>query len=718
MSQSIAVLPDASDGLVDALGNGLVSNDAAAFFQTPAALASQTQSQWYIAQWGQPIAINSADYSIGSPAFYDPVYGNALYAWTEPDANSAIAIYQNTAALGGGDVYDLVDGNTDLPPSSGATEEADMFLSSPSTRASLAHLITLSLNAKITQSLIQFATPALAAQYATAGTVFGTFDIGLTVNFDGAGGLPAYSGYVQIVPWTSDSAALADYHSGAITPGDASAQFISSLLLPGDPALSLLSADAGANPDALSYSVNQYVYDSLLNAFADFTPAQKAILFNMSNWTLGSVYIGPATNVAQTTAANGATSLVATETVGIQVSDIAVTTDQKAAYNPAKPAVVGSEVDSNPQIAYFDNTIQAGGTADGSAYSGSDAGIQNKYIYTAADNVCLTATAGENWMFGGGSGLTELTAVSGNNIFVASTGSSYMVGGAGADIFEIPDANQTGIGTWDSIQNFHTGDQISLAGMSGPGWSYSWYAGLSVDGNSGLTLLATSSTTPGLHELVTLVGLSMGDLSSLKITPDASGDNGLIITRVDPQLQSYDLVSGLSQGLVSNTTSNIAGINAGYIYTGTDSVALTAPAGTNWEFGGGSAFSQLTAIMGNNVLIASTGGSNMQGGSGHDMFMIPDANVSGVSVWDNIANFHSGDAISLAGLAGAGWSYSWTDAYGTAANPCLTLQASSTTTPGLTELVTLNGLTMNDMASLSISHGSGANAGTLIVSHN
>jgi hypothetical protein len=108
----------------------------------------------------------------------------------------------------------------------------------------------------------------------------------------------------------------------------------------------------------------------------------------------------------------------------------------------------------------------------------------------------------------------------------------------------------------------------------------------------------------------------------------------------------------------------------------------------------------------------------MQGGSGNDSFMIPDANLTGNAIWDNIANFHSGDKISLAGLAGPGWSYSWTDAYGTAGNPALTLQAGSTTIPGLTELVTLTGLSMRDLTSLSLSHGSGASAATLIVTHN
>lgn len=719
MSQSLAVLPDPSDGLVDRFGNGLVSDDVAQLFPTPGALAVLPQSPWYIAQWGQPVAINAADYATGNPVTYDPVYGDALYSWTEPGANSAIAIYRNTQVLGGGDVYDLTDGNTDQATISGATDEADMFLSSPAaSNSNLSHPITLSLNAKITQSMIEFASPALASQYATSGTVFGTFDIGLTVNYDGAGGLTAYVGYVQIVPWTSDSAALANYSSGPLSPGaDAATSFVTSTLRPGDPALSLLPADAGANPDTLNYTVNPYVTNALTGAFAAFSQAQQAQLLNLANWSLGSVYIGPATNDARTTVASAAASIVATEAVGIQVSDIDVTTDTDAIFNPGASAPPGSEVDNNPQITYFDNTIQAGGTADGSVYDGTVAGILNQYLYNGADNISLTATAGQNWAFGGGSGLTDLTAVSGNNIFVASTGSSYMVGGSGEDIFDVPDANATGIGTWDSIENFHAGDTISLAGLSGPGWTYDWYAGLSVDGNSGLTLLATSTTTPGLHELVTLVGLSMGDLSSLKFGSDPSGNNGLIITRVDPQLQSYDLVSGVASSLTSNATSDIIGINAEYLYAGTDSVALTAPSGSNWEFGGGSAFNDLTASTGNNVFIASTGGSNMQGGSGNDTFMIPDANISNVPVWDNIANFHSGDVISLAGLAGSGWRYSWTDAYGNAANPALTLQATSSVIPGLTEMITLNGLTVNSLASLSITHGSGASASTLLITH-
>ena len=207
----------------------------------------------------------------------------------------------------------------------------------------------------------------------------------------------------------------------------------------------------------------------------------------------------------------------------------------------------------------------------------------------------------------------------------------------------------------------------------------------------------------------------MNDLSSLTITPDASNDNGVTIIRTNPQISVLDLNSG-STGDVVSTTSGIAGIEAKYIYTGANSMAFMAPAGVNCEFGGGSAFTRLSAVSGNNIFIASTGGSYMLGGSGNDSFEIADANATGSTVWDSITNFHAGDSMSLAGLAGPGWHYHWTDAYGSASSPALTLQATSTTTPGLSELVTLNGLSVSNLATLSITHGTGADAGTLIVS--
>ena len=428
------------------------------------------------------------------------------------------------------------------------------------------------------------------------------------------------------------------------------------------------------------------------------------------------MYIGPATNDAQITDSNGVTSEVAQITTGIQVSNINVTENVAKTYNPATTMVAPvAAADSNPQINFYDDTIQAGGTADGSTYNSPPASIQDKYIYTGADNISLTAPSGANWEFGGGSGATTLTAISGNNMLVASTGGSVMTGGSGTDTFVVPDANLTGVGTWDSIANFNVGDTVSLAGMAGSGWSYSWYAGNTEDGSSGLTLMATSISTPGLNEAVTLVGLSMNDLSSLAVTPDTNGGDGLIITRTNPQIGSLDLNSGLAGNAVS-AASDIAGIDAEYIYTGTHSMAFMAPAGGSWEFGGGSAFTQLSAVSGNNVFIASTGGSYMLGGSGNDTFDIPDANLTGSAVWDSVTNFHTGDSISLAGLAGPGWTYNWSDAYGSASNPALTLRATSTTTPGLSASVTLNGLSMGSLGSLSITHGAGADAGTLVVS--
>jgi hypothetical protein len=260
------------------------------------------------------------------------------------------------------------------------------------------------------------------------------------------------------------------------------------------------------------------------------------------------------------------------------------------------------------------------------------------------------------------------------------------------------------------IENFHVGDTLSLAGLAGPGWTYGW-----VSGAGGLTLMARSTVNPGLTQLVTLAGMSMNDLSSLTVSPDNAGDNGLTITRTNPQISSLDLDSGAA-GTAISAASDIAGISAEYIYTGTHSMAFMAPAGVNWEFGGGSAFTQLSTVSGNNIFIASSGGSYMLGGSGNDVFDIPDANLTGAAVWDSVTNFHPGDSLSLAGLAGAGWNYSWTDSYGSASDPALTLKATSTGIAGLSELVTINGLSMRSLPLLSITHGAGADAGTLIVS--
>ena len=250
-------------------------------------------------------------------------------------------------------------------------------------------------------------------------------------------------------------------------------------------------------------STNMF-YASLQTAFADFSPAQQATLLNLGNWTLGSLYIGPATNDAQVAGPSGVPSPVAAITTGIQVSDINVTENVAKTFNPASAVAAVAAVDSNPQITYFDNTIQAGGTADGSRYSGPLAGIEDKYIYTGADNISLTAPAGANWEFGGGAGATTLTAISGDNVLVASTGGSAMTGGTGTDNFVVPDASLTGIGTLDSIANFKVGDSISLAGLAGPGWQYSWYDGTGADGANALTLLATSTTTAGLTERISL----------------------------------------------------------------------------------------------------------------------------------------------------------------------------------------------------------------------
>ncbi|MDR3410830.1 MAG: hypothetical protein P4L87_07790, partial [Formivibrio sp.] len=399
-------------------------------------------------------------------------------------------------------------------------------------------------------------------------------------------------------------------------------------------------------------------------------------------------------------------------------------------------SIISTNVDPPPTIPLYDQTTGQSSIETGSFSSASTAsdpigftGIQSVFTYTGSDKIILSAPAGANWTFGGGSGLTGLVATSGDNVFKASTGSSFMIGGTGFDKFDIPDANLTGQGTWDTVVNFHVGDSISLAGLSGTGWKYHWLLNDGAQGSTGLTLYATSTNTLGLSELVTFSGLTAADLSHMKITSDATTG---VLTITDnawtwnsSTLLAFDQTTGqpvTGDGIV-NTDPTIVGNDGTIItnislYNGSAAMQFLAPPGNgSWEFGGGSGQTALCAFSGNNILLASTGGSSMTGGSGHNQFIVPDATLTGVPTWDTITDFHAGDSVILKDLLGPGWSYFFAPHdMGAIGNMGLTLEAKNPSMPGSAEMVTFSNLHASNLASLVLSQGTGANYGSLIIS--
>jgi len=81
-----------------------------------------------------------------------------------------------------------------------------------------------------------------------------------------------------------------------------------------------------------------------------------------------------------------------------------------------------------------------------------------------------------------------------------------------------------------------------------------------------------------------------------------------------------------------------------YLDAGSDTVAMTAGLPNVFLKGGGGA-KALAASSGQNVLDGGTGSAFLSGGTGNDTFFV---DVRGTAqVWDTVANFHAGDALTV-----------------------------------------------------------------------
>jgi hypothetical protein len=739
----LQLVPGFNNGIIDRFGNGTANGAHTGFYQTPNSLSGTVASGWYVTQWGQPVTVDPSAYTVDNPSTYDDLYGNALYSWVTPGATAGMQIYQNKISLGGGYVIQLDDGSTTSP----TPIEDDMNISAPDipiANASLANTITISVHEKILQAINTFVNTTTGAPISGAQMIESNVGIGFTINFNGTDGIGARAGFVQIQSWNSLKAGNVYYNSLSNN------MFISTLLVDNDSYLPLLPSDANATSDTLTYNLNKYVYKTIYTVYANsssLTAEQKAAILNLSNWTVGSMYLGPATTNIQTMTSTVDNNTVQANAVVSQISDISVVSNPSNIYNPASASESTPIIDTNPKIDFIDTTpfgtvTPQSGEADGGAYTGTNAAglvidnIQDEYIYTGYDNIELTALVGANWYFGGGHGQTTLTATSGANIFLASYAGSTMNSGSGNDNFIVPLATIGFSTVTDTLNNFHQGDVLTLISAGESGWTYSWtpiYGSLGSNFTKIVNMEMTATNGAGLTENVILDGMTLNDLYhlSLQVNPDTSN---LTITSTNAGLGPVIMVQDSSSnqvGYLLGTPSGIqdqfgqvteanwieatapTNIQANYIYSGGDNITVTATPGENWRFGGGTGSDRLIATGGNNEFVSSSGSSWMDGGDGKDTFYIPDANKTGKTAWDTITNFHNGDVLNLSGLAGSGWTYSWFDGLGASGYTGATLYATSTENSNLHVVLSLAGLSLGDIAGMSVT--SNVSSGTLTI---
>ena len=160
-------------------------------------------------------------------------------------------------------------------------------------------------------------------------------------------------------------------------------------------------------------------------------------------------------------------------------------------------------------------------------YTGPVPGLRNQYIAATNDGLNI-ATTTPNWFIASGRGndAIDVSRGGGNNVVDGGGGSNFLTGGSGDDTFFVDDRSATSA-IWSTIVGFHSGDAVTVWGVTAQSFALTWLDGQGAAGNTGLTLSVTAANKPAAD--FTLAGYTSADLSSGKLsvsfgtTPDRPG---------------------------------------------------------------------------------------------------------------------------------------------------------------------------------------------------
>jgi hypothetical protein len=179
---------------------------------------------------------------------------------------------------------------------------------------------------------------------------------------------------------------------------------------------------------------------------------------------------------------------------------------------------------SGPALRAYDASSGAPVTLTPSAYTGPVAGLVQQYINGTTENLAIFATT-PGWFIATGNGDNAITVGSGDNVLDAGTGSALMTGGSGTDTFFLDDRSPAA-DIWDTANNFHIGDTMTLWGVTPQDFSVNWLSNAGAPGFDGLTLTVSAAGHPNAS--VTFannasLGVSLANLSVTYGVEKASG---------------------------------------------------------------------------------------------------------------------------------------------------------------------------------------------------
>ena len=153
-------------------------------------------------------------------------------------------------------------------------------------------------------------------------------------------------------------------------------------------------------------------------------------------------------------------------------------------------------------------------------YTGPVSGIQTQFVDITTDSLNINATV-PNCFIHTGTGNDAIALLSGTNVVDGGTGSNFLASDSGLDTFFV-DARNAMRDIWNTVSKFHSGDAVTLWGISPSVNVLSWSDGEGAAGYTGLTLHASAAGRPTAS--ITLAGFTQADLTSGRLSTSFGHD--------------------------------------------------------------------------------------------------------------------------------------------------------------------------------------------------
>ncbi len=199
---------------------------------------------------------------------------------------------------------------------------------------------------------------------------------------------------------------------------------------------------------------------------------------------------------------------------------------------PPQPDPLPQPLPAADNFLIADTTTGTTSAAVGDVYTGPVAGLQHQYINLSPNNLAIAAIAPNSFIHSGsGTDAIDVSRAGGDNVLDGSTGSNFLVGGTGNDTFFVDD-RAAAADIWSTVVNFHTGDSVTLFGVTSSGFAFDYEDNQGAVGSTGLTLHVTAPGKPVAS--MTLAGYSKADLGNGRLgvsfgTESTNGDSYMYI---------------------------------------------------------------------------------------------------------------------------------------------------------------------------------------------